>query len=48
MAYADGTAPKDSEPTVVMDPEKLDTVDAEKLTDWEYEPSIEFLKEDLR
>jgi hypothetical protein len=47
MAYADGTALKDSEPTVVMDPEKLDTVDAEKLTDWGYEPSIEFLKEDL-
>lgn len=36
-----------SEPTVVSDPAKLDTVEAEKLTDWAYEPDIAFLKEDL-
>jgi len=38
---------KNSEPEVVFDPEKLDTVEAEKLTDWAYEPTIAFLKEDL-
>ena len=38
---------QNSDPTVVMDPDKLNTVEAEKLTDWEYEPDIAFLKEDL-
>lgn len=38
---------KDSEPNVVHDPAKLDTPESEKLTDWAYEPSIAFLKEDL-
>ncbi len=38
---------KDSEPNVVHDPAKLDTPEAEKLTDWAYEPTIAFLKEDL-
>ena len=47
MAHADEMTSKDSEPTVVFDPEKLDTVEAEKLTDWAYEPTIAFLKEDL-
>lgn len=44
---ANDNSQRDSEPTVVFDPEKLDTVEAEKLTDWEFEPSIALLKEDL-
>lgn len=35
------------EPTVVHDPDKLDTVESEKLTDWKYEPTITVLEEDL-
>jgi hypothetical protein len=31
----------------VEDPNKLDTVESDKLTDWEYEPPISVLKEDL-
>ena len=45
--HSTSTSHKAPEPNVVSDPNKLDTVEAEKLTDWAYEPTIEFLKEDL-